>query len=283
MWGVEDLSVRFGGRVALGGVSLDAPASRVTGVIGGDGAGKSTLLRALVGALAPSSGRVRRPDRRRIGYLPAGTGAYPDLTVDENLGFVGAAFGIHGEELSRRAEALLERTGLVDARRRLGGQLSGGMRRKLALALVLVHEPDLLVLDEPTTGVDPVSRAELWRLIAGAAARGAAVVLATTYVDEAERATSVLLLDEGRPLLRGAPAEVIAAIPGTVGTSTARPPDAASCWRRGAGWRIWSPDGLLPPGGRAVDADLEDAVTIAALRAEQAREAVAAGAVEARA
>jgi ABC-2 type transport system ATP-binding protein len=275
-WGLQDVHVRFGRRAALAGVTLDAPRSAVTALVGGDGSGKTTALRALVGALVPTAGRARHPAQRDIGYLPASGGVYPDLTVDENLAFVGAAFGVHGHELARRAGPLLEHTGLATARDRLAGKLSGGMRQKLALAMTLLHQPGLLVLDEPTTGVDPFSRAELWRLIAGAAAAGAAVVLATSYLDEAERATSVLVLDRGRVLAGGTPDQVIAAVPGTVAAASQQPPPPAASWRRGAGWRVWSPDGSLPPGADPAQIDLEDAVTVAALRAE--RDQPAAGA-----
>jgi ABC-2 type transport system ATP-binding protein len=143
------------------------------------------------------------------------------------------------------------------------------MRQKLALAMAVAHEPELLVLDEPTTGVDPVSRAELWRLLASAAADGAAVVVATTYLDEAERAATVLVLDRGRALLAGTPEEVLAATPGLVVEGAARPQGVPS-WRRGAHWRAWSPDGSTPPGTRPVEIDLEDAAIVAQLGQEAA-------------
>ena len=269
-WGVADLQVSFAGAIALRDVTLPAPESVVTAVIGGDGAGKTTLLRALVGALVPDRGSVVRPARREIGYMPSSAGSYGDLTVFENLAFVGRAFSLGGRELDRRTAVLLDRTGLAPAADRLAAQLSGGMRRKLALALALLHEPGLLVLDEPTTGVDPVSRVELWRLIAATAAGGAAVVLSTTYVDEAERAGNVLVLDLGRALASGAPEAVIGSIPGSVGRAARRPAGPAFGWRRGAGWRIWAADGCLPAGAIQVTPDLEDAVTVFCLQAERA-------------
>ncbi len=270
IYGLEEVEVRFGRRAALSGVTLNVPPSAVTAVVGGDGSGKTTAMRVLVGAIAPHSGLVRRPDRREVGYLPATSGVYVDLTVAENVTFVGAAFGARGLELAQRSDRLLERTGLSAARDRLAGELSGGMRRKLALVLALLHEPRLLVLDEPTTGVDPVSRVELWRLIGAAAATGAAVALTTTYIEEAERAAWVLVLESGRPLVSGTPEEVIAAIPGQVGQADSRPEQPAACWRRGAGWRVWSRERKLPSGSGAIEPDLEDAVTVAALAAEQA-------------
>ncbi len=197
-WGVHDLTVRYGARTALDGVSLEAPGGAVSAVVGADGAGKTTLLRALAGVIRPAAGRVRRPDRRRIGYVAGASGVYEDLSVDENVAFVADAYGISGRERDTRIERLLEETGLSGTGGRLAGRLSGGMRQKLAFALAMLHEPDLLVLDEPTTGVDPVSRADLWRLIAAAAAGGAAVVVSTTYLDEARRAATVVLLEDGR-------------------------------------------------------------------------------------
>jgi ABC-2 type transport system ATP-binding protein len=292
-WGADDLTVRYGAKLALDEVGLEVPDGRITMVVGGDGAGKTTLLRALAGAVRPSGGGVRRPPARRLGYVSAGPGVYRDLTVDENLAFSRRAYGLRGDWLERRAAEMLERTGLAAARDRLGGQLSGGMRQKLALAMALLHQPDLLVLDEPTTGVDPVSRTELWRLLARAAAGGAAVVLSTVYLDEAARAAGVLVLDEGRTLLEGPPAELVAGTPGTLLEAATRPDSAAALrgpagdpaghgwasWRRGPCWRLWSPDGSArATGAEPVAADLEDAVIVASLarrRASEPREVAA--------
>ena len=212
-WGVSGLTVRYGRRVALDDVTLDVPAGAITAVTGGDGAGKTTLLRTLAGVTRPAGGTVRGPARHRIGYVAGASGLYDDLTVAENVAFVAGAYGVAGAELQRRRVEILQRTGLDGIDDRLAGRLSGGMRQKLAFALAMLHRPDLLILDEPTTGVDPVSRAELWRLIAGAAAGGAAVVVSTTYLDEAQRAASVLLLDGGRALAAGPPEAVAAALP----------------------------------------------------------------------
>jgi ABC-2 type transport system ATP-binding protein len=272
-WGVEGLGVRYGDRTALDGVTFAVAPRSVAAVVGGDGAGKTSLLRALAGTVPPSAGTVRRPDDRRIGYVSAGPGVWADLTVAENLEFTGRAYGLGAGRLGSRTAELLERTGLDEARGRLAGRLSGGMRQKLALAMALLHEPELLILDEPTTGVDPVSRVELWRLLAAAAAGGAAVALATTYLDEAERAATVLVLDQGRALLAGTPEEVLAAVPGRVVEAQARP-EGAPAWRRGARWRVWSPDGTPLPGATEVAMDLEDAVVVAQLaREQQGREA----------
>jgi ABC-2 type transport system ATP-binding protein len=272
LWGCRGLRVRYGGTVALDDVTFEVAAGSVAAVVGGDGAGKTTLVRALAGTVRPAAGTVRRPDRRRLGYVSAGPGVWADLTVDENLSFAGRAYGLSADQLEVRVGALLERTGLAAARDRLVARLSGGMRQKLALAMAVAHEPELLLLDEPTTGVDPVSRAELWRLLASAAADGAAVVVATTYLDEAERAASVLVLDRGRALLAGTPDEVLAATPGLVVEGPARP-DGVPSWRRGARWRAWSADGSTPPGTSPVSLDLEDAAIVAQLRQDQPRAA----------
>jgi ABC-type multidrug transport system ATPase subunit len=271
-WGVSDLCLHFGGVCALDHVSLRLPAGQVRAVVGGDGAGKTTLLRVLAGALAPGSGRVHHPRASRTGYLAASSGTYPDLSVAENLEFAATAYRVPPAAARDRTRDYLQRTGLAPVTGRLAGNLSGGMRQKLGVIRAMVHRPDLLVLDEPTTGVDPVSRADLWWLIARAAAEGAAVVLSTTYLDEAERATRVLLLDRGRSLVEGTPQEIVAAMPGALGRSATRPggADARLAWRRGAAWRVWYPDGL-PAGADRADPDLQDAVTVAALAEEVSR------------
>jgi ABC-2 type transport system ATP-binding protein len=249
-------------------VSISALPGQVTAVVGADGAGKTTLLRCLAGALAPGEGAVRRPDARRIGYQPPGSGVYEDLSVAENLRFRSAAYAVPRAVL--RISEYLDRTGLTAARDRLAGQLSGGMLRKLGVIAALLPEPDLLVLDEPTTGVDPVSRADLWWLIASAAAGGAAVLMSTTYTDEAARAARVLVLDSGRPLAEGTPAEIVAAIPGTITVVSERPADEDDrrrSWRRAGAWRVWQP-AAGPEHPDTVTPDLQDAVCVAALRRE---------------
>ena len=140
-WGVSGLTVRYGRRTALDDVTLDVPAGAVTAVIGGDGAGKTTLLRALAGVARPTSGTVRSPARRRIGYVAGASGLYDDLTVAENVAFVAGAYGVRGAELEVRLAELLERTGLDGIGGRLAGRLSGGMRQKLAFALAMLHRP----------------------------------------------------------------------------------------------------------------------------------------------
>jgi len=274
-WGLDRVTVRFGRLTALERVSLGVGAGAVTAVIGADAAGKTTLLRVLVGAVRPSEGRVRRPEKRQVGYMSAGSGTYGDLTVDENLAFAARAYGLSRGVARSRIGELLDRTDLMAARRRLAGLLSGGMRQKLALAVAIVHEPELVVLDEPTTGVDPVSRAELWRLIAELAAAGTAVLMATTYVDEAERAGSVLVLLRGRPLALGTPEEIRRAVPGELYELGGRIDDWRA-WRRAGRWRVWSPDGRAPEGARLIEPDLEDGLVMAQLAYEASQPEVAA-------
>ena len=281
-WGTEDVCVRYGSTLALDHVWFRAEPGQVSVVVGGDGAGRTTLLRCLAGALAPTSGRVRRPAPLETGYLSAGSGTYPDLSVAENLAFRATAYRIPPQTARQRSAELLTRAGLDKVTGRLAGQLSGGMRQKLGVIAAMLHRPDLLVLDEPTTGVDPVSRAGLWLLIARAAADGAAVVLATSYLDEAERAHHVLVLDAGSELASGTADQIVAAMRGTLTVADTRPAGEAGrrAWRREGRWRIWDPgadggnDRDTDRGHGAVRPDLQDAVTVAAL----ARELACAGA-----
>jgi len=272
-WGLEDVHVTRGRTVALAGVTVPADPARITVVVGGDGAGKSTCLAVLAGLIKPDAGVVRRPSKQRTGYVPATTGLYADLTVGENLAFWADAYRLAEPERGRRTARILEQTGLAAARDRLGAQLSGGMQRKLAVGLALLHSPELLILDEPTTGVDPVSRTELWRLIARSAAEGTAVVVSTTYVNEAARAARVILLEAGEVLASGSPEDILRAIPGAVGSATGADRPAPLSWRRGASWRVWDPAGRLPAGVSPVQPDFDDAVLVAELAREQAGQA----------
>jgi ABC-2 type transport system ATP-binding protein len=275
-WGATHVSVSFGDTLALNDVTVRAVPGEVTAVVGGDGAGKSTLLRCLAGALAPDTGTVAGPGPAATGYFPASSGTYPDLTVAENLAFRATAYNARGPAAAQRAAELMDRAGLTAARDRLAGHLSGGMRQKLGVIAALLPGPDLLILDEPGTGVDPVSRSGLWLLIATAAADGAAVVLSTTYIDDAQRAGQVLVLDAGRELAAGTPDQIVADMPGSVFAVPTAPARAAApvAWRRGGGWRVWEQPGG-PADARAagdrVTADLQDAVTVAALAREHAQ------------
>ena len=222
--------------VALEDVSVAVTAGQVTAVVGGDGAGKTSLLRCLAGV--PTAGcRGGAQPRQVADRLPAGQlrhlpgpdrGREPRVPRDARTGMRGAA-------RERGAHELTERAGLAAARDRLAGQLSGGMRQKLGVIAALLHRPELLILDEPSTGVDPVSRSGLWWLIASAAADGAAVILATTYLDDAQRAGTVLVLDAGRPLAVRHADQIVAAMPGSVrgDEPAAGWAGASAAWRRG--------------------------------------------------
>ena len=262
-WGTAGVVVRFGSTRALDGVDFTVEAGRVHAVIGGDGSGKSTLLRVLAGVRAADEGAVRRPPVGQIAFVSAGGGVFPDLTVIENVEFAAQAYGL--SDWRERADHLLRRAGLAAFPNRLAGRLSGGQHRKLAGTMALLPTPELLILDEVTTGLDPFSRMEIWRLVADAAAAGSAVVAATAYLDEAERAEHVLLLHEGRVLAAGSPSAIIDAIPGNV-EDTAEPDDPARAWRRGRHWRQWRPDAARPAETRL---RLEDAAIIGELSAEQ--------------
>jgi ABC-2 type transport system ATP-binding protein len=271
-FGLSSVTVRYGSRAALDDITFAAPAGVVSTVVGGDGAGKTTLLGCLTGMIQPASGSVDRPEKHLLGVMPSTSGTWRDLTVDQNIDFVAKAYGMSGDALERKRSQLLEKTGLEHARERLAGQLSGGMRQKLGFLLAIMHEPTMLVLDEPTTGVDPVSRVELWRLISEAAAAGTAVALATTYLDEAERSSSVLVLDAGHALASGTTDEVLHSLPGTV-SATARPWDRRRAWRRGRVYHEWHPDGATGTEPTAA-VDLEDVVIAEMLQRREQRTAV---------
>ena len=265
-YGVTSARVRFGDRTALADVTMRLTPGSVTAVVGGDGAGKTTLLRALVREVALDAGTVNAPDKARIGYLPASAGSWAALTVTQNVDFAAGIFGLTGEPLASRRGELLAAAGLTAAADRLGSQLSGGMRRKLGFCMAMVHRPSLLVLDEPSTGIDPVSRIDLWRLISEAAAGGAAVVMSTTYLDEAERAAQLLVLDQGRVLLQGSYDQVRAGFVGTItrGRSAVRPEWS---WRRGRERQEYWPASDQPDDRIVVDPDLEDLVVALSLAA----------------
>ena len=215
-YSVRSATVRFGPTVALDDVTVEVPGGSVVAVVGGDGAGKSTLLRALAGEVSLDAGTVEAPPKQRLGYLPASSGSWAALTVAQNIDFVAGIYGLAGDELAARRAELLDRAALTPAAGRLAAQLSGGMRRKLGFVMAIVHRPDLLILDEPSTGVDPVSRIDLWRLASEAAASGAAVLMSTTYLDEAERAAHLVVLDRGRVLVQGSYDQVRADFAGVI-------------------------------------------------------------------
>ncbi|MFN3509196.1 MAG: ribosome-associated ATPase/putative transporter RbbA [Allorhizobium sp.] len=221
---LEEVSLSYGKTDALHAISLDIPAGRMVGLIGPDGVGKSSLLSLVSGARAIQSGRVevfggdmarsshRRKTCPRIAYMPQGLGKnlYPTLSVFENAEFFGRLFGQDRRERERRIAGLLRATGLTPFADRPAGKLSGGMKQKLGLCCALIHDPDLLILDEPTTGVDPLSRRQFWELIDGIRAErpGMSVIVATAYMEEAERFDWLVAMDEGRILATGTPAEL---------------------------------------------------------------------------
>ncbi|MET0433528.1 MAG: ABC transporter ATP-binding protein, partial [Cellulomonas sp.] len=269
-WGVRDVTVRRGGHVVLDAVTLPVPAGEITAVVGGDGAGKTTLARLLVGREVADTGQVRRAHTRRTGFLPATSGVWADLSVAENVDLVVGAYRLDAATARDRADRLLGAAGLADVPHRLGRELSGGMRQKLGCCLAMLPAPDLLVLDEPSTGVDPVSRVDLWRMLSAAAAGGTAVLVTTTYLDEAERAATVLVLDAGSEVYRGDAAEAASRVRGSIavravgadtrlGGSAAAPGAAEAVpvaqWRRGGAMHV-----LVAPGEGEAPADLEDAV-----------------------
>lgn len=266
---VRAAAARFGTTLALDDVSLLVEPGSVVAVVGGDGAGKTTLLRSLVGEVELERGRVDAPPPTAIGYLPATAGSWPSLSVGQNMDFVGGIYGLSGKDLASRRDELLERAALLDSVDRLSSELSGGMRRKLGFCMAMLHNPPLLVLDEPSTGVDPVSRVDLWRLVSEAAAAGAAVVMSTTYLDEAERAASLLALDGGRTLASGTLQDVLGSFQGAV-ARTATPHRRAWAWRRGREYHeYWPATADVPPDAVAVTPDLEDVVIALSLLKRQ--------------
>jgi ABC-2 type transport system ATP-binding protein len=268
-FGVRSATVRFGEVVALDDVTVDVAAGSVVALVGGDGAGKTTLLRALVREVRLDAGDVRAPEKARLGYLPASAGSWPALTVTQNIDFVGGIYGLHGEELIARRIELLDASALTTASDRLASQLSGGMRRKLGFCMAMIHKPALLVLDEPSTGIDPVSRIDLWRLISEAAADGAAVIMSTTYLDEAERAAQLLVMDSGRTLATGDYDHVRASFSGTI--TRGAPVRREWSWRRGRDRHEYWPDAGHPSDRSTVEPDLEDIVIALSLAHDTTR------------
>ena len=196
---LRGVGVRFGRKRALQGVDLDVEDGGFVAVIGADGAGKSTLLRLLAGLRRPSDGEVACSlPKAAVGFSGSEFDLYGDLTVMENLRFFASVRGMRNAEFRLAADRILDTVGLTEAADRLAAVLSGGMKKKLGLAAALIYEPRLLLLDEPTVGVDPASRRELWGIVAQAHATGTTVVFATTYLDEAERACQVVLLTDGK-------------------------------------------------------------------------------------
>lgn len=230
---LDSVSRRFGSVCAVNGVSFTIQPGEVFGLLGPDGAGKTTLLRMMAGVLQPDEGTLRlhgsaMPSERhrvqhRIGYMPQRLGLYGDLTVEENLRYVADLYETPQATLPDRMEELLAFARLAPFRKRQAQFLSGGMKQKLALACTLVHGPDLLLLDEPTTGVDPVSRREFWRILTRLVADGLTICVSTPYMDEAERCSRVALLDQGRLLRLDTPNALRSSLPLQLLEVVARP------------------------------------------------------------
>ena len=215
---VRHLTRRFGAFTAVADLSFDVHKGEIFGFLGSNGAGKSTTIRMLCGLLRPTSGRAtvggvdvgNDPEgvKRRIGYMSQRFSLYELLTVDQNIGFFGGIYGLSGDRLARRREFVLEMAGLRGRETTLARDLSGGWRQRLALGCAVLHEPPILFLDEPTGGVDPLSRRQFWRLIDSLSASGVTVLVTTHYLDEAERCHRVALIHAGRLATIGTVAEV---------------------------------------------------------------------------
>jgi ABC-2 type transport system ATP-binding protein len=237
---VEGVRRSYGTVLAVDGISFEVRRGEMFGLIGPDGAGKTTTLRMVLGLLPPQEGTIEtcglepRAQRRvlsgRVGYLSQRFSLYGDLSVDENIAFFAEIHGVEGWP-GRRTE-LLEMVRMAPFRDRLAEKLSGGMKQKLALACTLIHTPELLVLDEPTTGVDPVSRRDFWRLLARLQRDGLSILLTTPYLDEAERCSRVALMDRGRLLVTADP-DALRASAGAAVEVLARPYRDAAEWLRG--------------------------------------------------
>ncbi|WP_197708603.1 ABC transporter ATP-binding protein [Pseudomonas sp. LFM046] len=218
------LTKRFGQLTAVDGLNLKVNRAEVFGFLGPNGCGKSTTIRMLCGLLLPSAGEIevlgcRIPQdaetlKRRIGYMTQKFSLYEDLTVYENLEFLATVQDLDRRAARQRIDELLERYWLEDRRNQLAGTMSGGQKQRLALAGAVLHKPDLLLLDEPTSAVDPQSRREFWDSLFELAEAGTTLLVSTHYMDEAERCTRLGILDAGRLVADGSPADLMAALPG---------------------------------------------------------------------
>jgi ABC-2 type transport system ATP-binding protein len=222
----KDLVKTFGSLRAVDGLNLEVRAGEMIGLVGPDGAGKTTAIRLMVGALGATSGQIRvagyelpaqvENAREHLGYLAQRFSLYGDLTVRENLDFFGEVFDVPDAERRQRSEELLRFAGLEEFADRPAAALSGGMQKKLGLATALVHRPKVLLLDEPTGGVDPVARQEFWHLLIGLLRAGSAVLVSTPYMDEAMRFNRVIFMNHGCALTQGAPRDLMKALAGRI-------------------------------------------------------------------
>jgi ABC-2 type transport system ATP-binding protein len=216
---VRGLTKRFGARTAVDGLTIQLARGRICGFLGPNGSGKTTTIRMLCGLLTPDAGEgtclgydIRRESRRiklRVGYMTQRFGLYDDLTIEENLRFVARVYGM--PRVKEAAAQAIERLGLTDRRTQLAGTLSGGWKQRMALAACLLHEPQLLLLDEPTAGVDPKARRDFWAQIHQLAADGMTVLVSTHYMDEAERCHQIAYISFGKLLVAGSGDEILRA------------------------------------------------------------------------
>ena len=209
MIAARGLTRKFEKTVALNDVTLTIDTGEMFALIGPDGAGKTTFFRIVNGLLKPSAGSVSTEGHRSLGFVPQRFSMYPDLSIDENLWLRAKLYGLDRQKAAARASELLDRVGLGRFGKRLAGNLSGGMKQKLALVSALLTAPDLLLLDEPTTGVDPMSRREFWTMLHQLHHEGLTIVVSTPYMDEAEYASRLGFLHEGRLLDVGTRAEIL--------------------------------------------------------------------------
>lgn len=222
----RELSKRFGDVAAVDRLSFSVQPGEIFGLVGPDGAGKTTTMRMLAGVMRSDAGRIvvdgidvlAHPERakRHVSYMPQRFGLYEDLTVDENIRFYADLFEVPREQWQQRAAEMLAASNMTPFRMRLAGQLSGGMKQKLGLTCSLVHTPQVLLLDEPTTGVDPISRREFWHILHDLRDRGVAMVISTAYLDEAERCDRLALLHRGRRVHCDTPAALKTRMPGAM-------------------------------------------------------------------
>ena len=235
---VDNLCKCFGAQTAVDSLSFSVQTGEIFGLVGPDGAGKTTTLRMLAGVMDADRGAaaidgvdvIRNPEevKLHLSYMPQRFGLYDDLTVEENLRFYADLFEIPTELREERSQRLLKASGMEQFRRRLAGQLSGGMKQKLGLCCSLVHTPKVLLLDEPTTGVDPVSRRDFWSILYGLREEGVTILITTAYLDEAERCGRLGLLHAGKLIVCDTPRALKARMPGTVLAVGADDPRAVS-------------------------------------------------------
>lgn len=215
---VLGLTKKFGHFVAVNNVSFAVQRGQIFGFLGPNGAGKTTTIRMLLGLLTPTSGAARvvgfdvlkEPEamRKRIGYMSQKFSLYNDLTVEENLNFYGGVYGVRGRKLKERKEYILKMAGLIGRERELTRNLSGGWKQRLALGAAIIHEPEALFLDEPTAGVDPISRRAFWELIYELAEIGTTILVTTHYMDEAEHCQNLVFIQRGTLVAHGSPEEI---------------------------------------------------------------------------